>query len=257
MTQSISVEIYDQLKTAFDFFNAELFGGSLPECILTVQREKQTMGYFSPFRWSNTNGKIAHELALNPAYFAGHPLLEVFQTLVHEQCHLWQQEFGKPSRTCYHNREWAAKMVSIGLIPTDTGLPGGKQTGQKISDYADPGGVFETACIKLVQQGFFISWIDRRVAETPSTQASCSPSVDVVIQNLHNGEASSSLEPQVIMEILNTKVSSTIKGFETVQANFSPTRMKYSCENCLINVWGKPNLKLICADCNKLLQACG
>lgn len=245
MTQSISVEIYDQLKTAFDFFNAELFGGGLPECILTVQREKQTMGYFSPFRWSNMEGKIAHELAINPAYFAGHPLLEIFQTLVHEQCHLWQQEFGKPSRSCYHNREWADKMVSIGLIPTDTGFPGGKQIGQKISDYAEPGGLFEKACLKLVEQGFFISWVDRRVAET---------SILVNTSEIEVGEELNT-DTNTLTEILNTKVSSKITEFETVKANFSPTRDKYSCPKCHINVWGKPNLKIVCGKCRTVLIA--
>jgi len=246
MSQSISTEIYSQLKVAFDFFNFKLFEGMLPECILTVQREKKTMGYFSPFRWSNTEGKIVHELAINPAYFAGHPLLEIFQTLVHEQCHLWQQEFGKPSRSCYHNREWADKMISIGLIPTDTGLPGGKQVGQNISDYSEPGGLFEQACINLVGQGFFISWIDRRVATRGHNIDSC---------NTHTQGENTNLCEITPEDFLNSQVSLSISGFEAVKANFSPTRVKYVCQNCHINAWGKPKLELICGKCKNTLVA--
>lgn len=35
----------------------------------------------------------------------------------------------------YLNRDWAEKMLSLGLIPSDTGRPGGKMAGQKIASY--------------------------------------------------------------------------------------------------------------------------
>jgi hypothetical protein len=56
--------------------------------------------------------------------------------------HLWQHHFGTPSRTGYHNRQWAAKMREIGLIPTATGQPGGKETGQSMTHFIEAGGAF-------------------------------------------------------------------------------------------------------------------
>jgi hypothetical protein len=45
---------------------------------------------------------------------------ETLETLLHEQCHLWQQNFGedpvRPGRT-YHNREFCDKCESLGLHP--------------------------------------------------------------------------------------------------------------------------------------------
>lgn len=35
---------YQELSRAFDFFNAKLFDGQLPACLLTLQREKRTYG---------------------------------------------------------------------------------------------------------------------------------------------------------------------------------------------------------------------
>jgi len=35
--------------------------------------------------------------------------------------HQWQQHHGKPGRRGYHNKQWAAKMNSVGLVPTHTG----------------------------------------------------------------------------------------------------------------------------------------
>jgi hypothetical protein len=49
-------------------------------------------------------------------------------------------------RRNYHNKEWAVKMREVGLIPTDTGQPGGKDTGQKVTHVIEPGGRFEQAC---------------------------------------------------------------------------------------------------------------
>lgn len=69
--------------------------------------------------------------------------IEWHSTLVHEMCHLWQEDFGKPSRGGYHNRQWADKMIQVGLMPTDTGEPGGQLTGQRVTHYIIPDGKFE------------------------------------------------------------------------------------------------------------------
>lgn len=118
---------YTELQTAYDHFNQALFNGSLPDCLITLQREKNSCGYFSAERFVDDNKRYVHEIALNPSYFAVSPIEEVMQTLVHEQCHLWQYIYGKPGRRRYHNREFAEKMESIGLMPSSTGRPGGRK----------------------------------------------------------------------------------------------------------------------------------
>ena len=89
---------------------------------------------------------ITDEIALNPAGFADRTSMQTMSTLVHEMVHLWQHHFGKTSRAGYHNREWAAKMHEVGLIPTDTGDLGGKETGQKVTHIIEDGGRFQKAC---------------------------------------------------------------------------------------------------------------
>lgn len=32
-------------------------------------------------------------------------------------------------------------------------------------------------------------------------------------------------------------------------------RLKYTCSGCGLNVWGKPQLRIKCVDCDQLLQA--
>ena len=38
---------YQGLTEAYDFFNARLFGGRLPRCLITMQRQKAAYGYFA------------------------------------------------------------------------------------------------------------------------------------------------------------------------------------------------------------------
>lgn len=46
-----TLETYSELQQAYDFFNCELFNGVLPQCLVTLQREKRCQGYFSRKRF--------------------------------------------------------------------------------------------------------------------------------------------------------------------------------------------------------------
>lgn len=74
--------------------------------------------------------------------------------------HLRQHHFGKVSRAGYHNKQWASMMREVGLIPSDTGQPGGKESGQKVSHYIEPGGAFESACAELMKLGFDALYVE-------------------------------------------------------------------------------------------------
>lgn len=145
---------YGDLNRVYDFFNARLFGGALPRCLITMQRHKGAYGYFAPERFGSRDGAtITDEIALNPMHFAERSIKETISTLVHEQAHLWQQHFGEPSRGGYHNKEWGAKMKEIGLYPSATGEPGGKETGQRVSHYIVDGGAYDVAFADLEKAG--------------------------------------------------------------------------------------------------------
>jgi hypothetical protein len=153
---------YGGLDRAYEFFNDRVFGGALPRCLITMQRHKGAYGYFAPERFGSRDGAtITDEIALNPAHFAERSTKQIPSTLVHEQAHLWQQHFGKVSRGGYHNKEWAAKMKEIGLHPSSTGAPGGKETGQRVSHYIIKGGAFDVAFTELEAQGVADLLVDR------------------------------------------------------------------------------------------------
>ena len=123
---------YRTFNEAYAHFNEALFANSLPEVLITMQRRRSSRGYFAASRFAHRRGtEIVDEVALNPAAMQDRSDEQIASTLVHEMVHVWQEHFGKPGRRAYHNREWAAKMEAIGLIPSHTGEPGGKKTGHE------------------------------------------------------------------------------------------------------------------------------
>src|SRR5205085_2115221 len=139
-------------SAAFDFFNRRLFEAMLPPVLITLQRHKGARGYYSAKRFEGRadRSREVDELALNPAAFLARTDAEILSTLVHEMIHHWQAYFGTPSRGRYHNHEWADKMETLGLMPTDTGEPGGSRVGQRVTHYIIEDGPFDGSCQKLL-----------------------------------------------------------------------------------------------------------
>jgi predicted SprT family Zn-dependent metalloprotease len=132
---------YEMLDEAFEFFNVELFDGQLGCVLITLQRKSKCGGYCARDRFGRGE-VVVDEIALNPSTFEKYGFDFVLSVLVHEMAHSWQYKFGKPSRGGYHNKEWASKMKAIGLHPSSTGKPGGKETGPKMAHYITEGGAF-------------------------------------------------------------------------------------------------------------------
>lgn len=152
--QTPTIETYAGLDKAFNHFNERLFENRLPPVLFTLTRKRGAHGYFWAEQFKHReDGDSTHEIALNPNTM-DRTLEAVLSTLVHEMTHLEQEEFGTPGKKGHHNREWVQLMLRVGLIPSDTGEPGGKQTGRKMTHYIDPMGVFVDALQELTDTGF-------------------------------------------------------------------------------------------------------
>jgi len=222
--EDITATEYGTLQDAFDYFNGKLFAGALPQVLITFQRHARALGYFSPkkFRQRGASEQRIHEIALNPDGFVGHSDEDILSTLAHEQGHLWQAEFGHSGRGHYHNREWGAKMRSIGLTPSATGEPGGAMTGDRISHYIVEGGPFQIACRDFLQR-YRLTW-ESATDMDPAT-----------VGYGNNSEPNE-----------NGKVSSPVNGD---QATKKPqTRAKFACPipGCKEVAWAKPTARLAC-----------
>jgi len=255
-------QTYSELQQAYDHFNEALFNGKLPHCLITLQREKRTVGYFSAARFASLEGATTDEIAINPSYFAVVPLVETMQTLVHEMAHLWQQHFGQPGRGRYHNEEWAQKMESIGLMPSSTGQPGGKRTGDMMADYPVAGGRFLAACESLLTSDFSLSWYDRFPADehVQMGQHLVSAQLEGVIGSSapikDNPALAGAVRPggPTRKPIAETGSEQSYTMPEPISNKSN--RLKYTCGVCpKVSVWGKPSLNIVCGDCGQRFSA--
>jgi hypothetical protein len=167
-------QAYGELQSAYDFYNAQLFDGRLPPCLITLSRKHgKALGYFIHKRFVQLadGTKTTDEICLNPQYLKGRTLEQSLSTLVHEMCHLEQAHFGQTSRGGYHNKQWGEMMKAVGLIPSNTGEPGGKETGQKMTHYVESNGQFAQKTQALVDGGFSLSWGDGSLEVKAPTKA--------------------------------------------------------------------------------------
>jgi hypothetical protein len=208
-----TTQAYHELELAFEFFNRELFDVRLPPCLLTLQRKgSATRGYYSPGRFGAADGTAVAEIALNPRHIKNRSFEEVMSTLVHEMVHHWQACFGTPSRSGYHNREWAEKMCWVGLRPTRNGTREGPMTGQSMTHVVMPGGRFEVALAKLRSMLPALAWIDVNAADI-----------------LPKGFSDADLVPD--------------------PRGRSGRRTVYRCPRCRLRAESKSNAYLICGEC--------
>jgi predicted SprT family Zn-dependent metalloprotease len=168
MPKTPTKRAYAELDDAFAYFNKHLFDGRLPPCLITVRPHRKSYGYFSSERFGSRDGQEVHdEIALNIKTFQQRTPIEILATLVHEMVHQEQHHFGEPSRGGYHNKEWARLMERVGLMPSDTGAPDGKRTGQRVHHYVIPDGQFAQA---FAQRKFELPYYDR-AGESDVTRA--------------------------------------------------------------------------------------
>lgn len=224
-------EVYEPLQHAYKYFNNELFDSSLPDCVLTVQRKSfRVFGYFSPGRFVAASAhQKCDEIALNPMRFLDRPTIAVFGTLVHEMCHLWQHHHGTQSRNGYHNREWGNKMKEVGLYPSHSGQPGGKETGDQMTHYIIEGGPFERLAKDLIDNGSKLYWHDPTGARSASIMGA------LILPT----PSTSSIPPAQLGEPVVSVVAPLNRS----------NRVRYVCPACHARAWGKPALSLICGVC--------
>jgi predicted SprT family Zn-dependent metalloprotease len=208
---------YESFQIAYDHFNATLFEGRLPLCLITMRiSNKKAYGYFSPERFTtrDNNGllinivdnkdKYTDEIALNPETFGGRTDFDILSTLAHEMVHLHQHHFGKKSRAGYHDKAWGKAMKVIGLHPSDTGAVGGKEIGQQMTHYVIEGGPYDISCKELLDAGFKLEW-----------------------------QALTPLAPE---------------------KKAKKNKVTYTCPSCQQNAWAKPGAKLKCGECDELMR---
>jgi SprT-like family len=228
-----SSDFYSCLEQIGNHFNRHLFDGNLPPILFTLGGNMKMLGHFRYANWSTGKDDVS-EIILNADLFAYRAWIDLFKTVVHQQCHLYQCANESSSRPTYHNRRWAASMKDRGLIPSSTGKPGGAETGQMMGEYINAKGSFLKHSIALVEAG---------LAFPVTNRSFCNEKITIE-EDL----------PLNIEQSIREKLLSPIgDSYEVESKNLiekSNRKTKYVCGGCMGTVWGKPDLKIDCGKCD-------
>jgi hypothetical protein len=154
---------FTAFDAAYDYFNRELFAGALPPMALHFERRPRLSGFYCPAAWYGGEEEEIAEIVMNPEVLRL-PAREALSILVHKMCHYWQFGYGTPSRTTIHNREWAEKMLEIGLGPDTAAQPGVRLAGQRIGHTILTGSSFASAFASIPTE-VLLPWTSPRVAD--------------------------------------------------------------------------------------------
>lgn len=210
---------YDDIRAAFDHFNATLFGGDLMAPLFTFRAYRGERGRFSPDRFTAHGGEVTvPEIALNPETFTGRTVAEIMSTLVHEMAHLWDDLYGAPGGPPYHSKSWGTKMLACGLQPCNA--KGEDMTaGPSLTHYIPEdarGDVFRAAMASLPREVSL--WAD----------AFASPDI------APRSPAAAKQREQKVKRAEAQKASKT----------------KFVCPSCAQAAWAKPTALLACYPCS-------
>lgn len=213
----------------YDYFNGALFGERLPSVVLNFSRHSNSYGFFAPERWRRREGEaVTHEISINPAHLAARSPKETASTLVHEMAHLWQYTYGSPARGGYHNREWSEKMQQLGLQPIDLKTRAERMSAENLGHAVIGGGAFDRA-FNVMPKAYLLPWsCDEAPAATEGGEG--------------EGEGTSASPGGVEGRGAAAPVAPVAK---------SRNKVKYTCPGCLVNVWGRPDLVVICGRCRE------
>lgn len=227
--------VYGGLDAAYVFFNQRLFDGKLPHCLITLRTHGRSIAYFHGERFQpahgSADGKMVSEIAMNPSHFESRTMKVILSTLVHEMCHTWQKYLGREPTRCYHDKQWGAKMKEVGLYPSHTGEPGGRETGQQMTHYIIDLGPFSRAADEylvdhepaLYQDRLRALEVDRAAAVAARKRA----------RKAKDGDDTE----------------------EPVEAPKSKGRAKFICPGCELIALAKPSALISCMTCSRAMVA--
>jgi len=228
---------YNAFQNLYNYFNEKLFEGKLFDCFFTFSRDGlHAIAVFRDRRWFNDAETIYNEISINPRHMLTDNPKKLCSTIVHEMCHAWQQQYGKPGRSAYHNKEWVNRMEKVGLKPHNNKHPNIK-TGDSVSHSVIPGGQYEKA-FNLIPKEILLPF-------------SCIEALRKTFTFTDNQALSYDSEIKKLPEVIKLMIT----NHDPVLNPPVATKVKYSC-GCpgkdKKNFWGKPRLeKIYCDDCEE------
>lgn len=151
-----TLEQYGDFQAAFQHLNLEVFGGALPDTMLTLARTRHASGYVIPDGFhvrGVADGEKTPEIGLNPVRFSNRTAEQVLAALAVEMVKLAQHVEGTGSPDNYLNKDFYRRAGDMGLI-----------AGGTVAEMV-PGGTLHTAAMHLLAGGWNVRYVAPKITE--------------------------------------------------------------------------------------------
>ena len=143
-------------------------------------------------------------------------------------------------------------MEAVGLVPSSTGEPGGKKSGQSVTHYIEKGGLFEQKTTLLIKKGFLLPFVERVKQDVRSYTIEEMKTIEVPGKpGLYKTDEGSIIKGMAVKSGLNTDGTEIIKVVVDEPERIRHLKARYVCGCHRSSVYGKPGLDIKCNVCKK------
>ena len=225
-----STELYKKIQNVIDLLDNSFFSGKgkekIPELVFAINNQCRSCvtAFVSPDAlYDKVNNKKLQYLGINPKHL-DRDISEILATICHELCHVYENAYIHIPRGGYHDKRWAELMESCGL--TAVFLNKSKTV---VSTRIAEGGIFEDFVKKFREEN----------GEDYFNIVEYSPIIE------HKTKVALGLEDSDGDEDDTPKADNADKPIKKYNRN----KVKYTCSDCGVKVWGKAGLHIECSDC--------
>ena len=230
-----STELYAKIQTVIDELDSTFFSGKekerIPELVFAVNNQCRACvtAFVSPDAlYDKRNNRKLQYLGINSKYL-DRDVSAILSTICHELCHIYENAYIHIPRGGYHDRQWVELMEGCGLTPVFL-----NKSKTSVSTKIAEGGAFEE----------FVKTFKEKHGEDYFNI------VEYSIEIEHKTKVALGIEEGEDTEDSSPKADNADKPVKKYNRN----KVKYTCPDCGMHLWGKSNLSIICGECNMKLE---
>ena len=228
--EKTSTRLYAKIQAVIDEIDRSFFSGKekekIPELVFAINNQCRSCvtAFVSPNAlYDKSADRKLQYLGINPKHL-NRKIDEILATICHELCHVYENAYIHVPRGGYHDRQWENLMNDCGLEAVAL-----NKSRTSVSTKIKEGGIFED----------FVKYFKDTYSEDYFNIVEYSQEVE------HKTRVALGIEEGGEEEDDTPKADNADKPV----IKYNRNKVKYTCPDCGVKVWGKPSLRIECIDC--------
>ena len=225
-----STELYSKIQTVIDLLDSTFFSGKgkekIPDIVFAINNQCHSCvtAFVSPDAlYDKVKDKKLQYIGINPKHL-DRDTSDILATICHELCHVYENAYIHIPRGGYHDRQWESLMTDCGLTAVIL-----NKSRTAVSTKIKEGGSFEE----------FVKTFKEEHGEDYFNIVEYSPITE------HKTKVALGIEDGNDEEDGGQRADNADKPVKKYNRN----KIKYTCPDCGVHLWGKAGLHIECSDC--------